>query len=284
MPIPLTVLPHPHHVTFESFGVGIALSTNDVRILDRLPSLQPAQSQPLEMQLSEHRVSITTKDGLRFEALYEVHGEAAKEEVESEDLWIAGDADLELTLAFVEAHVHDCVALNAPDHLFVRGGAVLHRGRAIVLPAEGLTGRTTLVDALVRAGATAYSDAFAVFDRDGRLHSYTRHVQTPQDVATNGSGRQAHTPHVEPREATAIVFTNYTPGAEWRPEPMERGESMLALLAHAVPAEERPKETMSALSGVLDGDPVVMRSERGEADEVAPLLLAIAELERSGAA
>lgn len=280
----LTILPHPHHVSFESFGVRVAVSANDARVVDRLPSLAPVQARPCEVADADHHVDVTTRDGLRFNAKYDVHPDPVDKEID-EDIWVAGDADLELVLALLEAHVRECIALNAPDHLFVKAGAVLHRGRGIVLPGEGLSGKSTLVAALVRAGTTAYSEEYAVFDHQGRLHPYYKGSPLPPGLtATNGSESAAQTADVEPREAAAIVFTSYRPGAEWRPERMSRGESMLALLAHAVPGEERPKETMSGLSRALDSDPVVMRGERGEADAMASALLADAELERSGAA
>ncbi len=279
----LTILPHPHHVSFESFGVRVGVSANDARIVERLPYLAPPQARPCELSAVEHHVDVDTTDGLRFNAKYDIHPDPVDKEID-DDIWVAGDADLELVLAMLEAHVHDCIALNAPDHLFLRGGAVLHRGRAIVLPGEGLSGKTTLVEALVRAGATAYSDEYAVFDRHARVHPYTKPSLLPGgSTATNGGEGAVHTADVEPREAAAIAITGYRPGAEWRPQRLSRGESMLALLSHAVPGDERPKETMSGISRVLDSDPVVMVGERGEADAVAPLLLADAALERSGA-
>ncbi len=51
----------------------------------------------------------------------------------------------------------------------------------------------------------------------------------------------------------------------------------MALLANAVPAQERPEEVMQAISRAAR-DAVVIESDRGEADAIAPLLLA--ELER----
>ena len=281
----LTITSHPHHITFESFGVRVGVSANDTRVFERLHFLPPMQSRPCELADVEHHVDITTRDGLRFNAKYDIHPDPVDKEMDpDEDIWVAGDADLELVLATVEAHVHEAIALNAPEHLFLRAGAVLHHGRAIVLPGEGLSGKSTLVAALVRAGATAYSDEYAVFDQNGRLQPYTKRPAAPvAAAATNGSGGAEPAAEVAPREADAIVFTAYRPGAEWRPESMSRGESMLALLAHAPQGEDRPKETMSAASRVLEGDPLVVRSERGEAETVAPLLLAQMDAARSGA-
>jgi hypothetical protein len=280
----LTILPHPHNVSFESFGVRVGVSANDSRVVDRLPFLAPLQARPCDPADVEHHVDVTTTDGLRFNAKYDVHPDPIDQEID-DDIWVAGDADLDLVLAMLEAHVHDCIALNAPDHFFIRAGAVLHRGRAIVLPGEGLSGRSTLVEALVRAGATAYSDEYAVFDDQARLHPYTkRSLVASGSMAMDGGESAPQPPDMEAREAGVIAITGYRPGAEWLPERLSRGESMLALLSYAVAGDERPKETMSGISRVLDADPVVIRGERGEADGVAPLLLADPARERSGAA
>jgi hypothetical protein len=59
---------------------------------------------------------------------------------------------------------------------------------------------------------------------------------------------------------------------------------MLALLTSAVPAEDRPKHAMQGISRLLEREPIVIRGERGEADEVARMLLADAGLQRLGAA
>jgi hypothetical protein len=280
----LTLLPHPHHAAFESFGVRIALTANDVRVVDRLPYLAPLETRPCEVSEADHHVDITTRDGLRFNAKYDLHPEPVDKEID-DDIWVAGDADLELVLALLEAHVHECIALNAPDHLFVRAGAVLHRGRAIVVAGEGLSGKSTLVEALVRAGATAYSDQFAVFDEHARLRPYTKRSRpAPGLTATNGSQSAPQPPDVEPREAAAIAITSYTPGAEWQPQRLSRGQSMLALLAHAVPADERPEYAMHGIARILEREPTVVSGERGEADALAPLLLAEMAKEPSGAA
>jgi hypothetical protein len=281
----LTILPHNHYVAFECYGVRIALLANDTRVVQRLHSFAPAQSRPIELDEAEHQVSVTTKDGLRFATQYEVRGERAGE-IEG-DLWIGGDADLALALAHLEKHVGECIGLNAPDHLFLRGGSVLHRGRALVVAGEGLAGTTTLLEALVRAGATPYSDSFAVFDSEGRAVPFTKRpagTRIDDNGNGNGNGNGTSADHAEPIPVDAIVETSYTPGAAWQPERVSGGTRMLALLVYAVPSEERPKDAMSAVARILEQDPVVIRGHRGEADEVARALLADAELQGSGAA
>jgi hypothetical protein len=75
-----------------------------------------------------------------------------------------------------------------------------------------------------------------------------------------------------------VAVSNYRSGADWHPRRLSSGEGALAILAHAVVAQERPAEAMRAIARAVEGA-VVLEGDRGEADDVAPLLLA--ELERS---
>jgi hypothetical protein len=66
------------------------------------------------------------------------------------------------------------VAENARRWIFVHAGVVAWRGQAIVIPGATQSGKTSLVAALVRAGAEYFSDEYAVFDARGRVHPLPR--------------------------------------------------------------------------------------------------------------
>jgi hypothetical protein len=137
-------------------------------------------------------------------------------------------------------------------------------------------GKTTLVAALVRAGARYYSDEFAVLDKNGLVHPYAKplslrdenHIQNEHSVESLGG-----TAGDEPLPVGAIAVTSYRPGGEWQPRRLTPGEGAMAMLANTVPARERPEESLRAVKLAVDGA-VVLESERGEADALAPLLLA----------
>src|SRR5687768_17180193 len=65
-------------------------------------------------------------------------------------------------LAALENALQATVAAHARGRVFVHAGVVGWRGRAIVLPGRSFAGKSTLVRALLAAGATYYSDEFAV--------------------------------------------------------------------------------------------------------------------------
>src|SRR5262249_26128145 len=72
------------------------------------------------------------------------------------------------------------IAERAPARIFVHAGVVGWRGRAIVIPGRSYSGKSTLVAALVRAGATYYSDEYAVLDSRGRVHPYPKPISLRQ--------------------------------------------------------------------------------------------------------
>jgi hypothetical protein len=144
----------------------------------------------------------------------------------------------------------------------------------MVLPGLSFAGKTTMVAALVRAGAVYYSDEYAPIDENGLVHPYAR----PLSVRNHDFSRN-HT-HVnslggvageQPLRISQIVATSYRPDAEWRPRQLTAGESVLALLSHTVPARSRPEQVMRHLTRAVDGA-VAIESPRGDSDELAPLL------------
>jgi hypothetical protein len=172
------------------------------------------------------------------------------------------------------------IARKAPGVIFVHAGVVAHRGKTIVLPGLSFAGKTTLVAALVRAGARYYSDEFAVLDENGLVHPYAKRlslrdenlIQFEHPVESFGG-----TAGDEPLPVGLIAVTSYKPGGEWQPRRLTAGEGAMAMLSNTVPARERPEESLRAVKRAVGGA-IALESERGEAEALAPLLLA--ELER----
>ena len=77
-------------------------------------------------------------------------------------------ADLELALGALEAELYFHVAELLRTTISIHAGVAVHRGRAIVTPGPAFSGKTTLIAALVRAGALYFSDEYAFLDKDGQ--------------------------------------------------------------------------------------------------------------------
>jgi hypothetical protein len=77
-----------------------------------------------------------------------------------------------------------------------------------------------------------------------------------------------------------VVLAEHRRGATWRPERLTAGQAVLEMLAHTVPARLRPEASLRALERAV-ARATVLKGERGEACELAALLLrALEEKER----
>jgi hypothetical protein len=262
-------------IAFEAFGVRIGVRAEDARLWPRIAELIPPHARPCDGEDIEQRFSIGSEDAATWTVRQDVRDGVPARPIDVAS-WIATDVDLSLALGLLESHIHDTVAFRAPGRTFLRAGAVAHQGRMIVLPGPGLSGKSRLVAALVRAGATYYSDQFAVLDQRGLVHPYAAPLRVPGSASDRLSqdDDQAIVAGERPLPAGAIVLTSYLPGAEWRPRTPSQGEATLTLMSHAVTARERPGESMHTIRHLFDSDPVVIASDRDEAEPIASTLLA----------
>jgi hypothetical protein len=196
--------------------------------------------------------------------------------------------DLEEALRTLEAELRQIVAAGARRRVFVHAGVVGWRGRAIVVPGRSGAGKTTLVAELVRAGATYYSDEFAVLDATGRVHPFAKPLSIRREggavesTAVEALGGQAGEAPLRP---VLFVLTHHRPGARFRPSRLSPGQALLGLLAHTVPVRRRPAASLAALKAAL-AHAVVLKGGRGDAAATAQFLLraanrALREEERS---
>jgi hypothetical protein len=186
--------------------------------------------------------------------------------------------DLGAALEGLESDLHFRVALWARRRLFVHAGVVGWRGRAILIPGASRSGKTSLVAALVRAGATYYSDEYAVLDARGRVHPYARplalraadgEARPSNKVAPEALGGRAGT---APLPVGLVVASVYRPGARWRPRVLTPAEGVLALLEHTVLARVWPELALKTLQQVV-ATAATLKGARGEAEGVTRALL-----------
>jgi hypothetical protein len=181
--------------------------------------------------------------------------------------------DVEWALA---AHAEPFVAERAPDHLFVHAAVVGWKGRAIVMPGASYAGKTTLVQAWIEAGATYYSDEFAVLDRAGRVHPFARPLAI-RDSST-GLTRRVPVDALGAETGTAplliglVLVTSYRVGARWRPRCLSPAPTLLALMRHTVAARGDPAHSMGTLKQAVSGG-IAFAGPRGEARRLVSAVL-----------
>ena len=148
--------------------------------------------------------------------------------------------------------------------------------QAIIIPGRSFSGKTTLVAELIRAGATYYSDEYAVLDSQGRVHPYLK----PLSIRENGTQDQTDYSVEElggkagkkPLPVGIVVISDYKKGARWRPQKLTAGRGALELLAHCISARNQPGVALSTLNKVASGA-TVLKSKRGEARQVVESIL-----------
>jgi len=253
-----------------AYGTRLGVRVNDPAVLERLPDHLP----PGWEASSDHEVDILYSlvvggdgSGNGSRRCHRVYAGAAQ---------VACTPDLEQALDTLGSHLELVVASNVTERLFVHAGVVSWRGQAIVMPGRSLTGKTTLLAALLEAGATYYSDEFAIFDRQGWVWPYPRRLCV-RDAA--GQPARKYTPEelggqpgVAPVPVGLIVVTEYRPGARWHPRPLSPGRALLALLENTVAARIQPETALATLRQLVLGARAI-KSKRAEANQVARHLL-----------
>jgi hypothetical protein len=168
------------------------------------------------------------------------------------------------------------VAEMARNHVFVHAGVVAWRGQAIVIPGRSMSGKTSLVAELVRAGATYYSDEYAAIDLRGRVQSYPQalairkpYKSRQRRFSVDKLGGEIGTKALPVR---LILVSKYLEDGRWRPRKLTEGQSLLEMMAHTVPARRKPGVVVSTLKKAVLGA-TTLKSVRGEAKETAQLIL-----------
>jgi hypothetical protein len=163
------------------------------------------------------------------------------------------------------------VAEASRSRTFIHAGVVGWGNRAILIPGRSFSGKTTLVAALVRAGAIYYSDEFAVLDKRGMVYPYAQ----PLQVRESGSHRQTQRPVEEfggvagnkPLPVGLVIVSRYKPEAHWRPRQLTPGVGLLKILDNTVSARRAPAVALSTLKQVVS-NAVIVRGVRGEASQL----------------
>jgi hypothetical protein len=173
---------------------------------------------------------------------------------------------------WLRTEIDGAVALRSRAALFVHAGVVGWRGRAIVLPGRSMTGKSTLVAALVRRGATYYSDEFAVLADDGRVHPYAR-APVLRDAPGPAAPAAADGPigH-DPLPVSLVVSTAYREDATWTPEIVRGTRAVLPIIDNTLLARVEPERTLR-LSAKLALTALTLQGARPDVEIAAPKIL-----------
>ncbi len=257
-------------IAVEAFGVKLGIRVTHPDALECLRAYLPPQwklSPSLEV---DHLCSMIwagtpTRRGVRhYHILYSGPGRVSRT-MQADGML----QELSSTLDFQ-------VALRSPDWVFVHAGVVAWKDRAILIPGRTHSGKTTLVKALVEAGATYYSDEFAVLDGDGRVHPYPRPLNVRPTAGEKGMPLPSEAIGGQvgqaPLEVGWMVDTQYVAGRTWRPKRLPALNAFIRLWDNTVVAKLRPQQVMPVLRQVAQRCQAV-HGRRDDAKDVVDWLL-----------
>ncbi|MCG6963367.1 MAG: hypothetical protein LJE95_08885 [Acidobacteria bacterium] len=260
-------------MAFSAYGLHLGIRVSDASVMGRLPEVLPYGWEPSDDPEVELLYSMIVGDEGEAGPVRRLHV------VYSDAMRLERTDDLELALGALEKDLHLFVGEMARGRVFVHAGVVGVCGRAIVMPGRSFSGKSSLVAALVRAGATYFSDEFAVLDHEGLVHPFARPLSlrctdpyrgdpvTVEELGgTIGEG---------PLPVGAIVAATFAEGAAWKPQPLSPGETVLELLANTLSARRQPEVVLPVLQQVAESAPAV-KGDRGEAEEAAVAILGFA--------
>lgn len=257
-------------IAFTSFGVRIGIRTTRPDFARSLESLFPPGHRPTASRTVDRLYSLVVGGaGPRPNVhLLNVLYDGAQR--------VARDRSLEPVIQFLQTEIRRSVSESAPRRVFIHAGVVEWGGRAVVIPGRTMSGKSTLVAALVTRGATYYSDEYAVLDEKGLVHPFAKPLSIRQpgsfDAVDHSIGEFGGIAGVKGVPVGLVAVTRYAAGARWRPKKLSAGQGTLALLSHAIAARHRPSRVMSTAHRALS-QASILKGVRGEAPAVAQQLL-----------
>lgn len=260
----------PVGFSLRTYGVRIGVRSNDPAALERACKHLPHKWTSFSLPEVDRLYSILMGDAgsrssvRRLSSLY------------GNDLRLARSADIDDVFEALESDLRIFIAEYAKNHVFVHAGVVAWKGQAIVIPGRSYTGKSTLVAELVRLGATYYSDEYAVFDSQGRVHPYRK----PLELREEGNYRQSKVNVSElggrtgtkPLPVGLVLITRFEKQASWRPRKLTAGKGVLEILFNTVSARRNPERALGTLQRVA-AQADVLKGIRGQAPEVARAIL-----------
>jgi len=256
--------------SLKSYGVRVGIRSNDPVALDRACRHLPSEWESVSSAVVDRVYSILidkkkARTGVpRLNSLY------------GDDVRLARSADLDSVFETFESDVRLFVAELAKQRVFVHAGVVGWKGKAIVIPGRSYSGKSTLVAELVRAGASYYSDEYAVLDARGRVHPFAK----PLELREEGKFRQTKITVDElgghsgtkPLPVGLVLMTQFKSGARWRPRKLSAGNGVLEMLFNTVSARRNPQRALATLQRVTS-QADVLKGVRGDARKVVPAVL-----------
>ena len=190
---------------------------------------------------------------------------------------VASGDDIDELRRAMRSSLHLAVATHARNGVFIHAGVVQLRGAAIVLPGRSMAGKSTLVRALLDAGATHFSEEYAVLDDESRVHPYPKPISCRRQGGTRATIPVDRLAWVAEWDAAAVpveIVANlrYAVDARWPPCRVTGAAAALPLIDNAVAVRLSPRRVLDAVGATVERSAVWV-GDRPDVSAVVPWLL-----------
>jgi hypothetical protein len=239
---------------FRAYGVDFKLQAESLERLEELCRYAPVGSLRLPTS-SEHELFFEVRPAGRGFTVYEGGTRRKAAFKKREAALKALTKRIELSLGTFSQHF-----------TFIHAGVVKWGELGWLIPGESQAGKSTLVNEMLKLGATYYSDEYALLDLHGLVHPYPRklRLRTEETPSAGSIGRK-------PLKIERILFTKYLAGSRFEPKTLEPSFALVEIMKNCIQARCEPKKTMENLSS-LANEAKCLKGVRGDATETVELL------------
>lgn len=255
--------------SFESFGAVIRIDSNSRDFL--------AQAEAVARHSLLSNVTTVANDRKPDQVIELTKSKSGSYRFVYNGKYLASGRSRKKLFKFFDTIVRVSVGESAKDLVFVHAGAVGWKGRAILLPGDSFTGKSTLVAALVKNGAEYYSDDFAILDRNGLLQPFPRAISmrtndgnfVPYEIGIDKLGGVVGKEHIP---VGMVLFSKYAANKRWKPKTLTPGQGILELIPFVLTFRPQTEFSLKVLNKVAD-NAIIASSSRGNAESFAKTLL-----------
>lgn len=184
----------------------------------------------------------------------------------------------------IQQTADNAVIQRLRNKVAIHAGTVVYQGKAIAVSGPSGSGKSRLIQELVRQGAEYASDEYAILDLQGRVHPYPRALMIRRDgdqqYPVLPSDLQA-TVREQPAPAALFLFLRYQQGMNgMEVEPLEASEFLIRLLK----STPQIMDDQPHLLGPLKATASLAKSYAGVRGEVPRAAAEILELAAAGLA
>jgi hypothetical protein len=200
-------------------------------------------------------------------------------EIDVNGVTIAANETMPYLFTLIQQATDDAMIRHLQDQTAIHAGAVVYRGKAIVMPGPSGSGKSRLVQELLRQGAEYCSDEYAILDAHGCVHPYPRalmirrgseeqHPVLASDLHAKVCGR--------PSPVSLFLFLRYEASSEGLAvQPLDRSESLIRLLQNTPHVLADKQDVFDPIKAAVSRAASYMGA-RGEVSRAAAEILQLA--------